>query len=519
MGGSRRGLVFALVCTFVMACVPAKSACGQELFRRWFGDDQAGDMGYSVSSAGDVNGDGWLDVVVGIYLEDHGTATRAGGARVLSGADGSILYKFAGSAKDDDFGWSVANAGDVNGDGYSDIVVGAYQISGKGYLRVFSGKDGTTLFDRSGDSSRDHLGASVAGLGDVNGDGLADFAAGIPDRDSAGTDSGSVRVYSGVDGSTLYTVNGGAARDELGACLASVGDLDGDGVRDFIVSSAANYARVYSAKSGTLLKTLTGDPANPGYFGGHVGSAGDVDGDGVCDLIVGAGTAFLGPPNGQGAAYVYSGKTFGLIYSVGGENSDDLFGVAVSGCGDVDHDGFADFLVGAQPHLELTYAKLFSGRTGRLLYKFVADDVVDQFGYSVAGAGDMDRDGFDDPLIGAPGMFKRLGQEGSATVYRGNDLFLQATPNPAYVGNTVRLDVRNGPAFGTYAILLTEVDGMPASNVVTVDTLDQLGEGTYSDTVPSFDSDHDFTFVAFAIEPAGSHGAVLDSAQELLSVH
>ena len=141
------------------------------------------DFGISVSGAGDVNGDGFADLIVGDQ-EDDNNGTRSGSARVLSGVDGSVLYNFDGDSADDRLGSSVSGAGDVNGDGFADLIVGAYLDDNNGVssgsAKVYSGIDGSVLYTFYGDSSGDLFGYSVSGAGDVNGDGKPDLIVGPP---------------------------------------------------------------------------------------------------------------------------------------------------------------------------------------------------------------------------------------------------------------------------------------------------------------------------------------------------
>jgi len=154
-----------------------------------FDGDSSGDqLGFEVSGAGDVNGDGFADLIVGAPFDDD-NGTSSGSARVLSGNDGSVLYNFFGDIADDLFGFSVSGPGDVNGDGFADLFVAAPSNNNmnapNGFARVFSGMDGSVLYTLGVDSPIDFFARAIGSAGDVNGDGFADLIVGVPLGDSA----------------------------------------------------------------------------------------------------------------------------------------------------------------------------------------------------------------------------------------------------------------------------------------------------------------------------------------------
>ena len=303
-----------------------------------FNGDSVDDFfGWSVSGAGDVNGDGFADLIVGAYKSDN-NGTDSGSARVLSGIDGSVLYDFDGDSSSDLFGFSVSGAGDVNGDGFADLIVGAHgDNSNRGSAQVFSGIDGSILYTFDGDSALDQLGRSVSGAGDVNGDGFADLIVGAPLDDNNGSRSGSARVFSGVDGSVLYNFDGDSADDWFGRSVSGAGDVNGDGFDDFVVGAPfdddngqdSGRARVFSGIDGSVLYNLDGNSTGDS-LGGSVSGAGDVNGDGFDDLIV---------DSGGGTVRVFSGVDSSVLYN--------FAGTTYSRAGDVNGDGFADLFVGA----------------------------------------------------------------------------------------------------------------------------------------------------------------------------
>jgi hypothetical protein len=377
-----------------------------------FTGETAGDQfGRPVSGAGDVNCDGYADVIVGAYYNAAG-GTDAGRAYVYSGQTGALLHTFTGEAAGDFFGVSVSGAGDVDDDGYADLIVGAHcndaggTDAGRAY--VYSGQTGGLLHIFTGEAADNYFGISVSGAGDVNNDGHADLIVGAHAYGAAVNSAGRAYVYSGQTGALLHIFTGEAAGDSFGGFVSGAGDVDNDGHDDLIIGAhqnsaggfVAGRAYVYSGQTGMLLHTFTGEDIFD-QLGLSVCGAGDIDQDGYADLMVGS---YEGG-NGIGHAYVFSGQTGTPLHIFTGELAGDEFGWSVSGTGDVDGDGFGDLIVGAPRNsegwLDTGRAYVYSGQTGEVLYTFVGAAAYDYFGKSVSGAGDVDNDGYADLIVGA----------------------------------------------------------------------------------------------------------------------
>jgi hypothetical protein len=404
--GARAILRPALACFTLATLASAQSGEVRHLFQSSFLDDE---FGTAVAGAGDLDGDGRDDLLVGAPFSAE-AFPHGGSIKAYSGATGALLFAMNGTGSNHGLGLGLSSAGDVSGDGVPDVLGG---MSGNGSTwlgpgggaKIFSGVDGALIHTFGGTTFNDGFGLAVAGLGDLNGDGRSDVIVGTAFAPGA-PHPGYARVFSGLDGSILYSKTGAFNGQRFGVAVGSAGDVDGDGTPDFIIGAIGNNAAgpnsgsafVYSGANGSLLLSLHGSGANH-LFGYSVAGVGDQNGDTFDDVLVGT---FI--PGGTGYARVHSGATGGILFTLTASTAGDAFGHTVSGAGDVNGDGLPDFCVAA-PNSNVGgtlrgFVRLFSGGTGAVL-KDVGGPVAGlHFGYGLAPAGDVNGDALDDVIIG-----------------------------------------------------------------------------------------------------------------------
>lgn len=330
------------------------------------------------------------------------------------GGGWATSYDFLG-APDDRLGSAIAVIGDVNGDGCDDFLVGSENASTIGAIwggqaTLYSGADGTVLYTYVGPVNNAQFGHSLCGLGDINGDGVDDFAISAYRASSNFPQSGSVYVYSGASGLELYRFDGAASFMSLGSAVSSVGDLDGDGLQDIMACSeigdlGTGSIYIWSGATGTLLRTING-PQTGIRFGRALAGPGDVSGDGIPDILVGAPTATSSALPENGSAMIYSGADGSLYWQADGTMRREYFGTAVDGVSDLDGDGCADFAIGGPglgPTFDLYFGgvSVYSGQLGTRLFQLDGEAAFSQLGSGVAGIGDFDGDDIGDLALGA----------------------------------------------------------------------------------------------------------------------
>jgi hypothetical protein len=388
-------------------------------------EDSTTRFGQSIAVVGDITGDGVPDMIVGGPMHDSefssnngfGPPQDVGRAFLINGATLAEIAevndpffqqpldfpKFGGF-----FGFSVAALGDINNDGVPDFLVGVPHHSNfdldhinAGEAFVFSGANHSILFtllDPDEDEGN-RFGYAVAGLGDVNGDGIPDMAVGVPKHNASEDlpDVGAVYIFSGANGSMIRELDPPTQdlSGRFGSAVANAGDVNHDGVNDVIIGApGASKAYVFNGATGALIFTIR-SPARPGAdrlpsFGAAVAGGQDVDADGTPDFVIGA----QNQRNLQGAAYVFKGSDGSLLFRLRGpRQAFSKFGASVALSPDVTGDGRPDILVGA-PDVTVNGLQnagevlIFSGSNGSLFSTVTSEQptAFAGFGFAVTTA-------------------------------------------------------------------------------------------------------------------------------------
>lgn len=361
----------------------------------WRGDVVGGQFGWIARTIGDVDADGVLD-----FTTSAPTDGRGGTVFAYSSAGGELLWSVSGTAGDQ-LGSGLEAAGDADGDGVPDVVAGAPVGN---YALLLSGRDGRVLQRLEAAAEAEAFGTQVADIGDANRDGYDDVAVGAPTADHAGDDSGRVYVFSGRDGSLLWSADGLAAGERLGSTV-------GGGTRDGVTwilggadqgPSAGGRAYVWRGLTAMPAYVVEGEPSARAMGGMFASMPGDVDGDGAPELYVSDwADATSGPATGR--IYVISTLTGEVVRTLAGEAAGDGFGIGPADTGDVDRDGHDDLIVGAWQHASAApgggKVYLYSGATGEVLWSLTGKVMGETFGFDATGIGDVDGDGAIDFLL------------------------------------------------------------------------------------------------------------------------
>ena len=475
------------------------------------GEQSNSHFGFCVASAGDINNDGYSDVVVGApdydYLgEDRGKAFLYLGSE--NGLSTDPDWSFTGDPGDQGghlYGYSCAS-GNFNGDQFSDVIIGAPAFLSQysvGHVELFYGSTAGLVhsnFDNLpvGEDLFTWFGASVSSAGDINNDGFDDILIGETGYENEQGHFGRVFVLTGGPAGSIPVETYIYEFDEVGnagfgVSVSSAGDINNDGYDDFLVG-APSYDFSEIDQAGRVFYWMgseSGPSATPswitllpsevhwhGRFGTCVSSAGDVNNDGFSDVLIGA----PGMDSDGGRAYLYHGNSAGTLGSWGwyaAGSPDAFFGTSVASAGNLNNDSYGDVIIGAPGAGVGGAAYIYMGSAGGLPepgscpywdaeWSVKCDQAYAYFGGSVALAGDVNGDGFDDVIVGAPDYTDDQQNEGRAYLYTGRgwhyevalrvmtfesylDFYYKSSSpqGPFWNDRTDSLWVYGGPASGT----------------------------------------------------------------------
>ncbi|MDQ3022055.1 MAG: FG-GAP-like repeat-containing protein [Bacteroidota bacterium] len=415
-------------------------------------------FGFSVSTAGDVNGDGFDDVIIGAPFYDNNHANE-GKVFVYLGSLIGLLNTATWSAvsnqADSYFGWSVSTAGDVNNDGYSDIIIGANSYdqgqTDEGRAFVYhgsiSGLSLTPNWTGECNQSNSQYGWAVSTAGDLNNDGYSDVVVGAPLFDNVQSDEGRAFIYfgsaSGLSNPVSQTAESNQPTAHFGGSVSTAADVNGDGFSDIIVGANTydNPLRdqgcsfVYLGSATGIASTSNWSTPNIqsffSFLGCSVSSAGDINGDGYSDIITGA-DSYDNVETDEGKVFVYYGSATGLPATANWTTESNQpyahMGNSVSGAGDFNNDGYSDVIIGAKEFDNgqsneggaFIYFGSSTGLSNVSNVSMESNQINSYFGTSVSCAGDVNADGYSDVIVGAYIYDNGQSNEGRAFVYHGS---------------------------------------------------------------------------------------------------
>jgi len=496
---------FEMVATIVtLAAATVGHAAGQDVLLDIKGPVPFGNAAHGIGVA-DWDGDGIDDLAVGAPLD--GTAgISAGAVRVYSARTGTLVTAMYGASPGDEFGANLMRIPDVDGDGIDDIAIAAPGASNagafSGSVYVYAAGTGALLYRIDGPAIYKYAGNPLGAIGDVDGDGICDLFIGH----SFGFDD-QLDICSGADGHLINTLIGKSG-EYFGTDASELDDLDGDGLHELLVGAPLHVnskgdmvgaAYVVEPTSGTVLLTLAGTKSFEG-FGFAVASLGDLDNDGVRDFAV-SGLDPKNPIPGFAIVHIVSSATGTELARIRAPESGLVLSGRTSNVGDVNGDAIEDIGINgtwvdaAGSGHAAVY--LVSGRT---LIHLDRVEIAEDFAWSQP-FGDLNGDGVADFIVN---FVSGNQSDGEVRIYSGDDLWLNGTPSEPTSGSTLELTTREGVPGALTILVLEDFDGVPTFQIINgVATFGSFGGRKIAATVPSGLAGHQCTFRSYANDAAG----------------
>jgi hypothetical protein len=422
----------------VWACLGAAGAGAQTVTIVSPNVEDGGQFGYSVSPVPDINGDGKSDLLAGSYNETVNGIDEAGRAYIRSGVNGAHIRVLTSGKPEESghFGNQVAGMPDFTGDALGDVAVaainennGTFHVQlGTGRVYLFNGATGqkVRVIEAPNNESGGYFGFAMAGCADITGDGKGDLIVGAPftNPGNAPQDAGRAYIFNGATGAIYKTLASPQQQKEgvFGSAVASVPDMTGDGKPEVVIGAlgetsngitVAGRVHLFNGATGTFIRTFNPPaPQTLGFFGLSVAPVADVNGDGACDILVGAPwESPQGSPQKAGRAHLFSGATGVRLrtFAAGAQEADDEFGYCVAGLDDINGDGKGDVAIGS-PGADPGGAPedsgrvfVFSGASGGFLKALDSPNraFFGEFGGSIAAVPDVNGNGKGECLVGA----------------------------------------------------------------------------------------------------------------------
>lgn len=312
-----------VLAAFTFAVLPPQTG---ESIQNVSGPSAGALLGHSLAAVNDLDDDGIPEMIVGAP-GTNAAGPNSGAAFIYSSKTGHKITTFVSQSSGSRMGWAVANGGDFNRDGLPEMLVGGPGYNNnRGSVFLINGKNGVVLGQFDGFEDGDEQGAAIVTPGDINGDGSNDFLFGAPGFSSASSKNcGIVRAYSGRNRQLLFEIPGEFEGQRFGESMSLIGDLDDDGVADFMVGCPdADLVLIISSASGETIREHRG--TRGGQFGASATWLGDTNGDGINDYVIGEPFA----ANGSGLVHIFSGRDGNSLKVLKGDSPDGHFGSSLS---------------------------------------------------------------------------------------------------------------------------------------------------------------------------------------------